>query len=166
MCHPLQQVALRSILNPRFFVGFANMGMQRKMLLPMAFLVLATFALLDGQSAFVGQSVSTGTAPNLRTTTGRRALPVEIIESSIGTALAVSQPGFAANIVFVSVPVIFLVTLYLQSERTKREWEEAEDTVVTEQQGALENRPWGECMEKGKAFHHQQFRTADDLRPG
>jgi len=101
------------------------MAMQRRMMLPTALLVLATFALLDGQSAFVGQSVRASAAPSLRATTERKALPVEIMDSSIETALAVSQPGFAANIVFVAVPVIFLVTLYLQSERTKREWEEA-----------------------------------------
>eukprot|EP00419_Tripos_fusus_P024945 CAMPEP_0172714954 /NCGR_PEP_ID=MMETSP1074-20121228/67269_1 /TAXON_ID=2916 /ORGANISM="Ceratium fusus, Strain PA161109" /LENGTH=71 /DNA_ID=CAMNT_0013539483 /DNA_START=63 /DNA_END=275 /DNA_ORIENTATION=+ len=71
------------------------MAMQRKILLPLALLALATFALLVGQSTFVGNSTPAGTAQRLRAKTVREVLPVEIVESSIETALAVQGPGFA-----------------------------------------------------------------------
>uniref|UniRef100_A0A6U6VTR1 Uncharacterized protein n=1 Tax=Alexandrium andersonii TaxID=327968 RepID=A0A6U6VTR1_9DINO len=96
----------------------------RSSVLSLALLGLAGWALLCGcGSAFVGGSApapSTG----LRTATAQRALPPgaeQVAESSISTALAVSAWGMAANIVTVFVPVTFLIVLYLQSERSKRE---------------------------------------------
>eukprot|EP00419_Tripos_fusus_P009415 CAMPEP_0172660176 /NCGR_PEP_ID=MMETSP1074-20121228/3929_1 /TAXON_ID=2916 /ORGANISM="Ceratium fusus, Strain PA161109" /LENGTH=104 /DNA_ID=CAMNT_0013475781 /DNA_START=83 /DNA_END=397 /DNA_ORIENTATION=+ len=103
------------------------MAMQRRILFPLALLVFAMFALLVGQAAFVGSSTPTGKAQRLRAKTVREVVPVEMMESSIETALAVQGPGFAANIVFVLVPVTFLITLYLQSERTKKLQEEMQN---------------------------------------
>ena len=45
------------------------------------------------------------------------------LESSLTTALAVSTPGWWANIVGIMVPLTFLIVLYLQSERTLSEEE-------------------------------------------
>ena len=43
--------------------------------------------------------------------------------TEVTTALAVSTPGWWANIVGVMVPLTFLIVLYLQSERTLSEEE-------------------------------------------
>mmetsp|Transcript_91891 Transcript_91891/g.255970 ORF Transcript_91891/g.255970 Transcript_91891/m.255970 type:complete len:104 (-) Transcript_91891:170-481(-) len=95
----------------------------RSLLLPLTLLVLAAVAALCGPTAFVGgQTRAPSTA--LRTLTPQRALPLDMgvpAETSVATALAVSTPGFWANIVTVIVPVTFLIVLYLQSERTKAE---------------------------------------------
>mmetsp|Transcript_65776 Transcript_65776/g.148425 ORF Transcript_65776/g.148425 Transcript_65776/m.148425 type:complete len:103 (-) Transcript_65776:100-408(-) len=96
----------------------------RPTLIPLALLALAVLGAFCGLSAFVGGARSASTSTSLRVSTAQRALPLEgasIADSSVLTALAVSTPGFWANIVTVMVPVTFLVVLYLQSERTKAE---------------------------------------------
>ena len=88
------------------------MAGSRSVLLPLA---LAVLALLCGASCFVGGSKAPATSA-LRATQ-MRAVPMDVVaESSVTTALAVSTPGWWANIVGLMVPLIFLVVLYLQSE--------------------------------------------------
>eukprot|EP00933_Yihiella_yeosuensis_P067695 TRINITY_DN726_c0_g3_i1.p1 TRINITY_DN726_c0_g3~~TRINITY_DN726_c0_g3_i1.p1 ORF type:complete len:105 (-),score=13.52 TRINITY_DN726_c0_g3_i1:185-499(-) len=92
---------------------------SRPVLLPLL-LVAAAFTVLLCSPGFVnGRASSSSTS--LRARTARGALPVDqLVEaSSVTTALQVTNYGMAANIVFLTVPVIFLVTLYLQSERNK-----------------------------------------------
>mmetsp|Transcript_53333 Transcript_53333/g.170888 ORF Transcript_53333/g.170888 Transcript_53333/m.170888 type:complete len:104 (-) Transcript_53333:118-429(-) len=98
----------------------------RSALLPVALLALAAAALLLGPGAFVGGRAQAPATASLRSGAARAALPLgagAVAESSVATALAVSTPGFWANIVTVLVPCSFLIILYLQSERTKAEQE-------------------------------------------
>merc|ERR1719150_3112347 len=92
----------------------------RRTILPALCLALAVAALFR-PAAFVS-----GLAPAspLSSTRGMalRSLPAgAVAETSVATSLAVSTPGFWANIVTVLVPITFLIVLYLQSERTKAE---------------------------------------------
>mmetsp|Transcript_20721 Transcript_20721/g.64738 ORF Transcript_20721/g.64738 Transcript_20721/m.64738 type:complete len:105 (+) Transcript_20721:128-442(+) len=99
----------------------------RPMLLPAALLALAAAAALCGASAFVCGSYGASPTPSVRAGATRSALPAgaEILaDTSVATSLAVSTPGFWANIVTVLVPCSFLIILYLQSERTKAEAEQ------------------------------------------
>mmetsp|Transcript_88142 Transcript_88142/g.273834 ORF Transcript_88142/g.273834 Transcript_88142/m.273834 type:complete len:105 (+) Transcript_88142:98-412(+) len=99
----------------------------RPMLLPAALLALAAAAAFCGTSAFVGGNYRASSTVSLRAGAARGALPAgaEILaDSSVATSLAVSTPGFWANIVTVLVPCSFLIILYLQSERTKAEAEQ------------------------------------------
>merc|ERR1719464_397179 len=95
----------------------------RRTILPALLLVVAAAALLSGPATFaVGWSPASATTSTR--STGLRALPTgaEVLaETSVTTSLAVSTPGFWANIVTVLVPITFLTVLYLQSERTKAE---------------------------------------------
>mmetsp|Transcript_42214 Transcript_42214/g.91997 ORF Transcript_42214/g.91997 Transcript_42214/m.91997 type:complete len:106 (-) Transcript_42214:89-406(-) len=61
-------------------------------------------------------------ATALRGNTARRAFSPDSmpeVDTSVLTALAVSTPGWWANIVFVVIPCGFLIILYLQSERVR-----------------------------------------------
>mmetsp|Transcript_86709 Transcript_86709/g.187570 ORF Transcript_86709/g.187570 Transcript_86709/m.187570 type:complete len:97 (+) Transcript_86709:58-348(+) len=90
------------------------MAASRPVLLP---LLLAACALFGALSFCGGAAPVTGAA--LRGNTARAAVPEAMaLESSLTTALAVSTPGWWANIVGVMVPLTFLIVLYLQSERT------------------------------------------------
>eukprot|EP00440_Ansanella_granifera_P000119 gb/GFBE01000130.1/.p1 GENE.gb/GFBE01000130.1/~~gb/GFBE01000130.1/.p1 ORF type:complete len:101 (+),score=23.97 gb/GFBE01000130.1/:1-303(+) len=97
--------------------------MARRVLLPVCLALAALYA-CSVVSAFVyGGRVST---PSLRPSTARAALPVDVAladASSVTTALEVQTPGWWANIILLVVPIWFLITLYLQSERNKAEWE-------------------------------------------
>eukprot|EP00448_Togula_jolla_P021725 CAMPEP_0170590786 /NCGR_PEP_ID=MMETSP0224-20130122/12055_1 /TAXON_ID=285029 /ORGANISM="Togula jolla, Strain CCCM 725" /LENGTH=78 /DNA_ID=CAMNT_0010914605 /DNA_START=103 /DNA_END=336 /DNA_ORIENTATION=- len=69
---------------------------------------------------FVNCGKSASPATSLRGNTARQALSPESmpeVDTSVLTALAVSTPGWWANIVFVVIPCGFLIILYLQSER-------------------------------------------------
>merc|ERR1711879_438263 len=93
-------------------------------LLPVGLLTIAVSLALYGSVAFVGGKVKAPSAGLLRASTAQSALPMDadlVLDSSLTTALAVSTPGWWANIAIVVVPVTFLITLYLQSERTKAE---------------------------------------------
>eukprot|EP00403_Amphidinium_massartii_P022528 CAMPEP_0178401494 /NCGR_PEP_ID=MMETSP0689_2-20121128/16330_1 /TAXON_ID=160604 /ORGANISM="Amphidinium massartii, Strain CS-259" /LENGTH=98 /DNA_ID=CAMNT_0020022315 /DNA_START=77 /DNA_END=373 /DNA_ORIENTATION=+ len=97
------------------------MAAQRKVILPALLLALGA-ALLFSNVAFTGVSRPV-TGTNLRAggVVASQALPLEAVESSISTALTVQTAGWWANIFFVVIPCGFLVTLYLQSERSKLE---------------------------------------------
>mmetsp|Transcript_73812 Transcript_73812/g.175714 ORF Transcript_73812/g.175714 Transcript_73812/m.175714 type:complete len:97 (+) Transcript_73812:94-384(+) len=93
---------------------------NRSGLLSILFVALALFS---GFQAFVG-STAPSTSTSLRASVATRAVPVEAIDavgSSMNTALTVQTAGWWANIFFVVIPCGFLVTLYLQSERSKLE---------------------------------------------
>mmetsp|Transcript_20717 Transcript_20717/g.64721 ORF Transcript_20717/g.64721 Transcript_20717/m.64721 type:complete len:105 (+) Transcript_20717:128-442(+) len=99
----------------------------RPMLLPAALLALAAAAALCSTSTFVCGSHRASPTLSSRASTARSALPAGaelLADTSVATALAVSTPGFWANIVTVLVPCSFLIILYLQSERTKAEAEQ------------------------------------------
>eukprot|EP00403_Amphidinium_massartii_P023442 CAMPEP_0178408572 /NCGR_PEP_ID=MMETSP0689_2-20121128/20012_1 /TAXON_ID=160604 /ORGANISM="Amphidinium massartii, Strain CS-259" /LENGTH=97 /DNA_ID=CAMNT_0020029679 /DNA_START=423 /DNA_END=716 /DNA_ORIENTATION=+ len=94
---------------------------RQAVLLPVLLLALAACSTLH---AFVGSSAPAAAQTQLRGDVAARAVPVESIEavgSSINTALTVQTAGWWANIFFVVIPCGFLVTLYLQSERSKLE---------------------------------------------
>eukprot|EP00933_Yihiella_yeosuensis_P067694 TRINITY_DN726_c0_g2_i1.p1 TRINITY_DN726_c0_g2~~TRINITY_DN726_c0_g2_i1.p1 ORF type:complete len:108 (-),score=16.98 TRINITY_DN726_c0_g2_i1:192-515(-) len=97
------------------------MAASRNVILPLALLALVCVQLLSVPSFVFGGRSMTSRQTSLRSGTAQRALPAEFVVdgSSVETALQVTNYGMAANIVFLTVPVIFLVTLYLQSERNK-----------------------------------------------
>mmetsp|Transcript_46896 Transcript_46896/g.111665 ORF Transcript_46896/g.111665 Transcript_46896/m.111665 type:complete len:101 (+) Transcript_46896:101-403(+) len=99
------------------------MAHHRSMLLPVCVLVALAVAAFGGLEAFCGSASPSATTQSLRSTASRQALPVESFEvaSSLSTALTVQTAGWWANIFFVVIPCGFLVTLYLQSERSKLE---------------------------------------------
>mmetsp|Transcript_10650 Transcript_10650/g.24227 ORF Transcript_10650/g.24227 Transcript_10650/m.24227 type:complete len:96 (-) Transcript_10650:69-356(-) len=92
---------------------------SRSVILP---LVMLAVVFLGGMQAFAGNAApTTGTQTSLRAGVASRALPLEVVESSMNTALSVQTAGWWANIFFVCIPCGFLMTLYLQSERSKLE---------------------------------------------
>ncbi|CAE8611787.1 unnamed protein product [Polarella glacialis] len=99
--------------------------MAPRPVLPVVLLAVAAAVCLCGTSFVCGRSQSSATS--LRAGTAQRALPVEALDfladSSMMNAesLEVSTPGWWANIVCLVVPITYLITLYLQSERTKAE---------------------------------------------
>jgi len=96
--------------------------MGRSVLLPICLLGMATMLVFQTQYAFVGTNVQTPTTRALRSSTAKSALPAgveEIAATSMATALQVSTWGWYANVVCIAVPIIFLITLYLNSEKTK-----------------------------------------------
>ncbi|CAE8689265.1 unnamed protein product [Polarella glacialis] len=100
--------------------------MSRSMLLPAALVATAVACVLCGQSFVFGGRAASSSRTSLRTGTAQRALPFDVdflADSSILNAesLEVSTPGWWANIVCLVVPITYLITLYLQSERTKAE---------------------------------------------
>ncbi|CAE8611786.1 unnamed protein product [Polarella glacialis] len=100
---------------------------SRSMLLPVALVATAVACVLCGPSFVFGGRAASSSQTSLRTGTAQRALPVEALDfladSSMMNAesLEVSTPGWWANIVCLVVPITYLITLYLQSERTKAE---------------------------------------------
>ncbi|CAE8598052.1 unnamed protein product [Polarella glacialis] len=94
----------------------------RRVILPMALIAVAV--LFCGPS-FVGFGASsTSSRARAGDRTLRGALPADfLVDSSVSLAesLEVSTPGWWANIVCLVVPITYLITLYLQSERTKVE---------------------------------------------
>mmetsp|Transcript_61530 Transcript_61530/g.171992 ORF Transcript_61530/g.171992 Transcript_61530/m.171992 type:complete len:104 (-) Transcript_61530:239-550(-) len=96
----------------------------RSMLLPALFVAAALVLTLGGSGVFVGGRVQQA-GPALRAGAARGALPAGLENlaeaSSVSTALAVSTPGWWANIVLLITPCAFLVILYLASEKSKKE---------------------------------------------
>merc|ERR1712039_311192 len=110
---------------PRSSRGLGTMT-ARRVLLPAVLLALLAAILLCSSAAFVNGSVPvSSSAASLRGGIAQRAVPeVELVTSSMAMAdygMQVSTPGWWANILSIIVPVTFLITLYLQSERTKAE---------------------------------------------
>eukprot|EP00448_Togula_jolla_P004635 CAMPEP_0170594880 /NCGR_PEP_ID=MMETSP0224-20130122/14242_1 /TAXON_ID=285029 /ORGANISM="Togula jolla, Strain CCCM 725" /LENGTH=102 /DNA_ID=CAMNT_0010918979 /DNA_START=52 /DNA_END=360 /DNA_ORIENTATION=+ len=94
--------------------------MARSALLPVVLVAALVFGALHETVSFVDGSRPAQPATALRT--ARRAFSpdsVPEVGSSVLTALAVSTPGWWANIVFVVIPCGFLIILYLQSERVR-----------------------------------------------
>merc|ERR1712187_262809 len=101
------------------------MGAGRSAFLPALLLGLVAVVLLCGPTAFVNGVVSSSSSSLRGAGEAQRALPeAELVTSSVAMAdagMQVSTPGWWANILSIIVPVTFLITLYLQSERTKLE---------------------------------------------
>merc|ERR1719240_841789 len=98
--------------------------MARSVILPVCLCIGVALALLCGSYTFVHGGATA--KPALRVTAvSTRALPLgaEVADTSLTSAMVVSEPGWFANIIFLVVPITFLITLYLQSERTLREEE-------------------------------------------
>jgi len=94
----------------------------RSALLPICLLAMAALVVMYAPSAFVGGSVQRTSTNALRTSTAKNVMPVgmeEVAATSVTTALQVSTWGWYANVVCIAVPIIFLITLYLNSEKTK-----------------------------------------------
>mmetsp|Transcript_19418 Transcript_19418/g.45153 ORF Transcript_19418/g.45153 Transcript_19418/m.45153 type:complete len:99 (+) Transcript_19418:82-378(+) len=95
---------------------------KRSAILPICIMAIVLFG---GLQCFVGNSIRTSTPTHLRSGVASRAIPMEAVDaavsSSVATALSVQTAGWWANIFFVCIPCGFLMTLYLQSERSKLE---------------------------------------------
>jgi len=90
--------------------------------LPLCFLAMAALVVLNVPVGFVGGSVYKPSSSSLRSNAAKRALPTgveEMVATSVTTSLQVSTWGWYANVVCIAVPIIFLITLYLNSEKTK-----------------------------------------------
>jgi len=91
-------------------------------MLPVCLLAAAAVMLLHLPSAFVCGSFHRSNVSALRAGTTGSALPTGVegvAATSLSTALQVSTWGWYANVVCIAVPIIFLITLYLNSEKTK-----------------------------------------------
>merc|ERR1712182_30345 len=100
---------------------------SRSKLLAVVLLVAWVAAVFWAAPAFVGGQPAP--VRGLRATASRQALPAEAMDlaaldaSSVQTALQTSVPGLLACIVAFVFPCAFLMVLYMQSEKTKRELE-------------------------------------------